>query len=189
MKIAITGSNSGIGLAIKNKLQNDHELICLDIANGHDINDLSIIDLILDTDVFINNAHSKANPDAQWKLFEAVHEDWRQYNKKHIINMGSLSKYYDLEVFKFPEYSSAKKKLNEVHCKALVDARKNILTHICPGYTDTPMIKDFSVPKMNVEVVADAVAYCIKMGQLGIEIADLTLCQIKDFGEPPRERQ
>jgi NAD(P)-dependent dehydrogenase (short-subunit alcohol dehydrogenase family) len=103
--------------------------------------------------------------------------------------MGSLSKYYDLEVFKFPEYSSAKKKLNEVHCKALVDARKNILTHICPGYTDTPMIKDFSVPKMNVEVVADAVEYCIKMGQLGIEIADLTLCQIKDFGEPPRERQ
>ena len=189
MKIALTGSNSGIGLAIKNKLQSDHELICLDIAIGQDISDLSIIDLILDTDVFINNARSKANPDAQWKLFEAVHEDWRQYNKKHIINMGSMSKYYDLEVFKFPDYSYAKKKLNEVHCKALVDARKNILTHICPGYTDTPMIKDFSVPKMNVEVVADAVEYCIKMGQLGIEIADLTLCQIKDFGEPPRERQ
>jgi len=189
MKIVLTGSSSGIGLAIKNKLQTEHEIICLDITDGYDIGDLSIVKHILDADVFINNAYCKVNPEAQCKLFEMVHEDWRQYNNKHIINMGSLSKYYDLEVFKFPEYSSAKKKLSEVHCKALVDVRKNILTHICPGYTDTPMVKNFSVPKMDVEVVADAVKYCIKMGQLGIEIADLTLCQIKDFGEPPRERQ
>lgn len=189
MKIVLTGSSSGIGLAIKNKLQTEHEIICLDITDGYDIGDLSIVKYILDADVFINNAYCKVNPEAQCKLFEMVHEDWRQYNNKHIINMGSLSKYYDPEVLTFAAYTQAKKALNTSHSAALVGERKNILTQICPGYTDTDLIKDFDVPKMQVDVVADAVDYCIKMGQLGIEIADLTLCQIKDFGEPPRERQ
>ena len=188
MKIAITGTSSGIGFAIKNKLQGDHELICLDITDGHDINDLSIIDHILDADVFINNAYCIINPKAQCTLFETGHSDWRQYNNKHIINMGSLSKYYDPEVLTFAAYTQAKKELNTSHAKALIEDRKNILTQICPGYTDTDLIKDFNVPKMDVEVIADAVEYCINMGKLGIEIADLTLCQIKDYGSPPSER-
>lgn len=188
MKIVLTGSSSGIGLAIKNKLQTEHEIICLDITDGYDIGDLSIVKHILDADVFINNAYCKVNPEAQCKLFEMVHEDWRQYNNKHIINMGSLSKYYDPEVLKFASYTQAKKELNTSHAKALIEDRKNILTQICPGYTDTDLIKDFNVPKMDVEVIADAVEYCINMGKLGIEIADLTLCQIKDYGSLPSER-
>lgn len=188
MKIAITGTSSGIGFAIKNKLQDEHELVCLDITDGYNIDDLSIVKHILDADVFINNAYCLNNPKAQCKLFKAVHSDWRQYNNKHIINMGSLSKYYDPEVLKFAAYTEAKKELNAEHAKALIEDRKNILTQICPGYTDTDLIKDFDVPKMNVEVIADAVEYCIRMGKLGIEIADLTLCQIKDYGKPPRER-
>lgn len=102
--------------------------------------------------------------------------------------MGSLSKYYDPEVLKFASYTQAKKELNTSHAKALIEDRKNILTQICPGYTDTDLIKDFNVPKMDVEVIADAVEYCINMGKLGIEIADLTLCQIKDYGSLPSER-
>ena len=189
MKIALTGSSSGIGLAIKNKLSNEHEILCLDITDGYDIGDPSIVKHILDAEVFINNAYCKVNPEAQCKLFELVHEDWRQYNNKHIINMGSLSKYYDPEVLTFAAYTEAKKALNASHAAALVGERKNILTQICPGYTDTDLIKDFDVPKMQVDAVATAVRYCINMGRTGIEIADFTLCQIKDYGETPRERQ
>jgi len=103
--------------------------------------------------------------------------------------MGSLSKYYDPEVLTFAAYTEAKKALNASHAAALVGERKNILTQICPGYTDTDLIKDFDVPKMQVDAVATAVRYCINMGRTGIEIADFTLCQIKDYGETPREKQ
>lgn len=179
MKIAITGTSSGIGLAVKNLLETEHEIISLDITDGYTIDDLSIVKHILGADVFINNAYSREKPASQQKLFEAVHSEWQHYNK-HIINIGSLSKYYNLETLRFPEYTNAKKALNEAHCKALLQKeRKNIITQICPGYTDTLLIGNLDVPKMNPHEVALAVEYCIKMAAEGIEIADFTLSKVK----------
>ena len=180
MKIAITGTSCGIGLAIKQLLENDHDLVCLDITDGYDIGDLSIIKHILDADVFINNAYCKTKPEAQQQLFEAVQEEW-QYTKKHIINMGSLSKYYDPVELTFPEYTIAKKELNASHCEALIKGRNNILTQICPGYTDTALIESFDVPKMDVNVVSLAVKHCIEMAQAGVEVADYTVAKTKNI--------
>ena len=177
MKIAITGSSSGIGLAVKKELEADHEIVCLDIADGYDIKDLSIIKHILDADVFINNAFSQEKVSAQQLLFETVYQEWK-YTEKQIINVGSLSKYYNPEAF--PIYTNAKKALNEAHCAALVQKdRKVRMTQICPGYTDTAMIEEWDVPKLEVKVIALAIHYCIKMAEEGIEIADYTICKAK----------
>ena len=174
MLVVITGTSSGIGLAIKNELEADHEIVCLDITDGYTIDDLSIIKHILDADVFINNAFSKTNTEAQQLLFETVYGEWK-YTEKQIINVGSLSKYYSPEdTVKFPIYT------NEAHCAALVQKdRKVRLTQICPGYTDTAMIEEWDVPKLDVKVIALAIHYCIKMAAEGIEIADYTICKAK----------
>ena len=180
MLVVITGTSSGIGLAIKNELEADHEIVCLDITDGYTIDDLSIIKHILDADVFINNAYSKTNAESQQLLFETVYEEWK-YTEKQIINVGSLSKYYSPEdTVTFPRYTNAKKALNEAHCAALVQKdRKVRLTQICPGYTDTAMIEEWDVPKLDVKVIALAIHYCIKMAAEGIEIADYTICKAK----------
>ena len=73
MLVAITGSSSGIGLAVKKELEAEHEIVCLDITDGYTIDDLSIIKHILDADVFINNAYSKTNAESQQLLFETVY--------------------------------------------------------------------------------------------------------------------
>ena len=180
MKIAITGSSSGIGLAVKKELEAEHEIVCLDITDGYTIDDLSIIKHILDADVFINNAYSKTNAESQQLLFETVYEEWK-YTEKQIINVSSLSKYYSAkDTVTFPRYTNAKKALNEAHCAALVQKdRKVRLTQICPGYTDTAMIEEWDVPKLDVKVIALAIHYCIKMAAEGIEIADYTICKAK----------
>ena len=179
MKIAITGTSSGIGLAVKNLLEAEHEVVCLDIADGYTIDDLSIIKHILDADIFINNAFSKTNTEAQRLLFETVYGEWK-YTEKQIINVGSLSRYYEPAV-SFPNYTKAKRALNEAHCNALVQKdRKVRMTQICPGYTDTAMIEEWDVPKLDVRVIALAIQHCIKMAEEGIEIADYTICKAKD---------
>lgn len=180
MKIAITGTSSGIGLAIKNLLETEHEIVSLDITDGYTIDDLSIIKHILDADIFINNAYSKTKPEAQQLLFDTVYGEWK-HTEKQIINIGSLSKYYNLEVFKFPVYTNAKKALDEAHCAALLQKDRTVrMTQICPGYTDTYLIDNLDVPKMNTHDVALAVEYCIKMARQGIEIADFTICKAKN---------
>ena len=181
MKIAITGTSSGIGLAVKDLLETEYEVVCLDITDGYTIDDLSIIKHILDADIFINNAYSKTTPEAQQLLFETVYGEWK-YTEKQIINVTSLSKYYDPEeTVKFPRYSNAKRALNEAHCAALVQKdRKVRMTQICPGYTDTAMIEEWNVPKLDVRVIALAIQHCIKMAEEGIEIADYTVCKVKD---------
>ena len=180
MLVAITGSSSGIGLAVKKELEAEHEIVCLDITDGYTIDDLSIIKHILDADVFINNAFSKTNAESQQLLFETVYEEWK-YTEKQIINVSSLSKYYSAkDTEQFPNYTNAKKALNEAHCAALVQKdRKVRLTQICPGYIDTPMIEEWDVPKLDVKVIALAIHYCIKMAAEGIEIADYTICKAK----------
>jgi len=183
MLVAITGSSSGIGLAIKNELEDCHEIVCLDIIDGFNIDNLSTVEHILDADIFINNAFSKTNPEAQRLLFEAVYEKWK-YTKKHIINIGSLSRYYDpkytVSTTSFPRYTNAKKALNEAHCAALVQKDRTVrMTQICPGYTDTAMIQEFDVVKLQVEAISSAIHYCIKMAAEGIEISDYTICKAR----------
>lgn len=177
MKIVITGASSGIGKAIADSLSQSHDVKVLDITDGYDIGDLSIIKHILDADIFINNAFSKQDPSAQQTLFETIFSEWK-YTNKHIINMGSLSRYYDVTQVTFENYTLAKKALNEAHNIALIQKNRTVkLTQICPGYTDTAMIKDFDVPKMNVQIIADAAEYVINQGINGTEIADLTIAK------------
>lgn len=177
MKIVITGAGSGIGKAIADKLSQAHEVKVLDIADGYDIGDLSLIKHILDADIFINNAFSKQDTSAQQTLFETIFSEWK-YTNKHIINMGSLSRYYEVTELTFERYTLAKKALNDSHNSALIEKGRTVkLTQICPGYTDTDMIKDFDVPKMNVQIIADAAEYAINQGINGTEIADLTIAK------------
>lgn len=180
MKITITGTSSGIGLAVKNLLEAEHEVVCLDITDGYTIDDLSIIKHILDADIFINNAYSKTKPEAQQLLFDTVYGEWK-HTEKQIINVGSLSKYYSSEdTLSFPRYTNAKKALNEAHCAALVQKDRTVrMTHICPGYTDTAMTDGWDVPKLEVEVIASAIHHCIKMAAAGIEISDYTICKAR----------
>jgi hypothetical protein len=86
MIISITGHTKGLGNYIFKSLSENHNVVGLSTSNGYDINDTNtIIDLIKDSEVFINNAYFK---DCQSILFESLFNIWKDTNKL-IININS----------------------------------------------------------------------------------------------------
>lgn len=82
MKIAITGSTAGIGLALSNVLANrGHEIVGLSRRIGYNIRSLpKVIDKIKDCDLFINNAQDGYS---QTELLFEIFNVWQdQPNKK-----------------------------------------------------------------------------------------------------------
>lgn len=179
MLIAITGHADGIGKDLSSVFsRNGHTVIGLDIKKGDDIRDLSIVDKIKSADIFINNAFTFEDTGAQKRLFEAMYSEWK-YENKHIINMNSLSRFYEPNELQFPEYTQAKRDLNQVFTRAVASHdRKVILSQVSPGYTDTNLTANISMPKMEVKTVSDAVMMCVYYSSIGIEITELTLKKI-----------
>ena len=158
MKIAITGHTSGIGLAIANKLQQDHEIIGLSRSNGYGIDDsTNIFDAASDCDVFINNAYSEYQ---QALLLQLFYSEWKD-TRKQIINIGSVVTNYprsqiELEHYPWP-YRDHKIALEKLFRKLAWERSRCSLHLISPGAVDTPMVKHLRVSKLNPNSVVDAV--------------------------------
>lgn len=177
MKIAITGHTRGIGNAIKNALDSEHEIIGFSRTNGFNINNPNAIyEQAKDYDVFINNAQFQ---NFQTQLFELFWEEWK-YKHKTIINISSHSKYPETKA-RFGNYIKNKQELEQsTRDKTLnpdIGAGKfNCrVTNVIVGWTDTDMIKFLKhVKKMHPNTVANAVKWCIEQPQ-DLQIFELAL--------------
>ena len=120
MKILITGTSKGIGLAIANLfLKNNHEVIGIDRLSSSinhpnykhyecDIRDYGNLPDIKDVNVLINNAGTQNEEDIDINLKALIHITEKygiQENIKSILNIGSASGHTGSE---FPYYCASK---------------------------------------------------------------------------------
>ena len=116
MKIAITGHTSGIGLALANRLKQNHEVVGLSRSNGYGIDDTTaIFDAANDCDIFINNAYSEYQ---QALLLQLFYSQWKD-TAKQIISIGSVVTNYprsqvELDNYPWP-YRDHKIALEKLH--------------------------------------------------------------------------
>lgn len=167
MRIAITGTTSGLGQALAMTLS-EHDVIELNRPEFDLSKDLTRL-VNDDWDIFVNNAyHGWAQVDLLYALFEA-----NKHRSCMIINIGSVSgdKLYDTV---FP-YSVHKKAL-ELACLQLqqVDSRCRVVC-VKLGRMQTPMVAHRSGPKMDTSLVATAIADLIRYAQGPMTIKELVL--------------
>lgn len=177
MKIAITGHTRGIGKAIKQTLDSEHQTIGFSRTNGYNINNpVAIFEQAKDCDVFINNAQFQ---NFQTKLFELFWDNWR-FEHKTIININSQSKYKEINA-RFGNYVTHKQNLEKVTRDKTLNPDRGMgkfncrVTNMIVGWTDTDMIKFLRhVKKMHPDTVANAVKWCIDQPQ-DLQIFELAL--------------
>lgn len=156
MKIVITGTTSGLGLACKEHFNSVHELIELNRPR-FDL-DKNIDDFVCnDFDVYINNAYSNwTQIDLLYKLFEK--------NKDRdckIINVGSVcaDRTYD-RVYPYAIHKLAL----DAACLQLqqIDSQCRVI-HLKLGRMNTPMTSHRNGRKMDTSIVARQIQYLIEL--------------------------
>ena len=177
MKIALTGHTRGIGYAIKQALEPEHEIIGFSRTNNYNINDpTAIFDAAKDCDVFINNAQYQ---NYQTQLFELFWDDWK-YKHKTIINVNSHSKYPEVKA-RFGNYVKFKQELDNVTKNKTLQLVGGVgkfncrVTNLIVGWADTDMIKFLRhVKKMPPSTVANTVKWVLDQPQ-DIQIFELAV--------------
>ena len=147
MKIAITGHSRGIGKACYDLLSQTHDCMGFSKSNGFNINEPKrILIATRNCDVFINNAYQLNTAD-QLNIFNSLFEQWKNDSSKHIINIGSKSKYFPHNE-NHPEHTEHKRSskeyndsktdlANSIYQKQLFTKKKCKITTINPGYVKT----------------------------------------------------
>ena len=168
MKIHITGTTRGLGLAVKEYSQlRGWSVTALD-RPVHDLaSDLDSF-VLTDFDVYVNNAyHAWAQTDLLYRLWE-MNQDRRCL----IINVGSVvvDRQYD-RVYPYAIHNTA---LSEA-CKQLqqIDSSCKI-THLKMGRMDTDMVAHRTGPKLDTATVAKQIGHIIDMPH-GCVVKELTL--------------
>ena len=188
MKIAITGHTSGIGKYLFDTLSTDHEVYGYSRTNMYDISDddarMSMLMDVMekDIDVFINNAWSRVNIDAQHDVFVSLFNAWERNPNKTIINICTKG----IIISEPNPYVDSKRKLYDTHINKLLKVGKKCkIMNIAPSYTDTPMVKQVEkliqrVPsKLTVKEVGDTVIWCMNQPQ-HVEISHLIIARTDD---------
>ena len=190
MKIAITGHTSGIGKALFDVLNTEHEVFGFSRSNGYDISVMQNINKIIsqcsDADVFINNAYHNHTL-AQVDIFEKLLTLWNANSNKTIININTKAIYS--EPNNKDAYVKFKKVLKSAAVQAIRDNnRKCRIINVNPGYVKTArtfnaednqyygMIKDVPTPMNMLEAdkIAEIVKWCLEQPQ-GIEIGEISV--------------
>lgn len=170
MKIAITGSSRGIGLAISKRFEEQgHTIIGFNISNGWDVGNSStqdkIVQLVKDCDLFINNAHSGFS---QVDLLFKLQESWKG-KQKIIANIGSsITMRWDNKNRNI-KYRSEKLALDDA-CDFLWN--KDLWPHIMifkPCATDTERMSHWTGNKVDPAHIADFLIYCLNQKNFRIQ--------------------
>jgi nucleoside-diphosphate-sugar epimerase len=181
MKISITGHCNGIGAALTAKLEeNNHDVLGFDIINGFNIdlkNDCKrIVDLAIESDVFINNVF---HPTGQMLLLKHLMAKWHNQNKL-ILNIGTSLLYEDVDSSNiddpvWQEYHRSKLSQNNLiksYNKAtFLNRQLPRIIQINPGYTQTNLLSKMNVTEkyltnigvMTASEVADTVIHILDM--------------------------
>jgi|TARA_B110000914_G_scaffold189515_1_gene175017 hypothetical protein len=93
MKIAITGTTAGLGEHLANKLIVSHTVLGFSRSNGYNIAKAEdrekIRQEIEDCDVFVNNAWTLEDADAQTHMLSLMLDAWSEKNNKLLVNINS----------------------------------------------------------------------------------------------------
>lgn len=136
MKVAITGHTAGIGLALANRLKQDHDILGFSRSNGFDISSSLIREQITNEvknfDIFINNAY---HPQGQIDMLNEILNCWDN-TEKVVVNISSLIVYKDSPYFTgdLELYRDSKIKLNNT-IKNYKGSVK--ILNVMPGLMDT----------------------------------------------------
>lgn len=152
MKILLTGCTGGIGLAIKERLK-DHELTCIPRA---DIETQEEFDWLICAHGTINE--QDANETFIANIISNIHLT-QTIKVKNIIFISSTAAIKGNDGY--PIYAASKAALN-IYCKSI--ASKVNCYALCPGPTDTPLIKHLDINKQSPDEVAKAVEKIMQGG-------------------------
>ncbi len=156
MKITITGHTSGIGKALYEHLQKNHEVVGFSRSNGYDISlhdsRERIITQSQDCDIFINNAYNNFDR-SQYLLLEMMFNSWRGRSDRRIINISSRWTHAD------NIYSKTKLEQDQF-CLRHVGALPKII-NVKPGLTDTPRVKSIPGNRMSCNQLVDAIQHIL----------------------------
>lgn len=157
--IAITGHTSGVGRALAELMfTRGWDVIGLSRTTGYDIRQPQpIVEAARDADVFVNNAHHGF---AQVELTYQMAGAWSAHPDKRILVMGSVS----ADGIKPGEgrYAITKQALDgAVEQLQANPAMKCQISTIRFGFTDTPRVARFLVPKMTPQEVAQECLHII----------------------------
>jgi NAD(P)-dependent dehydrogenase (short-subunit alcohol dehydrogenase family) len=174
MKLAITGHTRGIGKAIADLYPG---YIGFSSSNGYDISKPEDVKLIIDTallmecDVFVNNAYSGT---AQTSIFEKLLTHWNTDPSKTIVNINSRT------IYNGPnqrQYTTDKKLLRSSAITAIRDINRQCrVININPGYVQTDMTESVheKYNMLSPEQLADMIKWCLDQPQ-GIEVGELSV--------------
>lgn len=155
MKIGITGTTSGIGNALKNKLL-DH-VLSFDREDGDIHNCELVYEKLKDCDCFINNAYDDK---VQVRLLNMFFKKWKDSTKK-IISIGSASSSYPPSGTPNKKYQQNKIHLKNTH-RSIVssnNACKSFLINF--GLVDTKMTVGIEKEKLSVDQAIDKILYVL----------------------------
>lgn len=167
MKIVITGHTKGVGKSFYDlALNKGHSVTGLSRSTGNDISDDSIIEKIIDADVFINNAYA---PIYQTKLLEKVLKEWKGKDKL-VINLSSKFSFTNTATNeKVKQYIKDKSAQNVIMQRQSLEAYPKVCNVIL-GLVDTDMSSMFkSKNKMEAQDIADLIFTLIEHKNLTIQ--------------------
>lgn len=160
MRACVTGHTSGIGRAISVALvQRGHEVVGMSRSTGHDLADPGCVERIAMSSIgcqaFINNAHHGYR---QAELLFALHRIHGNDPGFTVVTIGSNAA--DGIRMRPQQYAIEKIALDHAVAQLQNCGRWNLI-HIRPGWVDTPRVSEFSVKKLPVEDVVDAVMWAM----------------------------
>lgn len=153
MNFVITGHTSGIGQAIHKHFGGTG----LSTSTGFDITTDDIRQYMTKDTVFINNAFTLAQPDAQTRMLLETYD-----LAKHVINIGSNTIYPG-------EYQDAKKHLANTITELFYEGYN--VTNIKLGKVDTPFQKDYMGDKISLDTIITTIEYLINVKERVHEIS------------------
>jgi len=173
MKIAITGTSTGLGRYLSNNLQNSYGVSLRDPIED-------IVPKIIPADIFINQAYSKNTK--QSELFYNIFNQWIDKNKT-IINIGT-SAIFENPNFD-PIYVSNKKHLNSLaRSLTMKNEYKRVrVINLNPSTLENNQIFNDSYNKLKFTNLINIINFIINLPQ-EVEISDLTIRSTQKRNKP-----